>query len=153
MGEFDPVSWDEYEATLGTPSESVVEYVDRMADDVADEPAYAATKEIYDTWKREEVEESATPPQGAVYLIGYLLEQRGILDPDEGLSLVARRPDDDQLREWFWENEETLWWIAVRTGVHYALVTYWMREADVPLMERNLGPESMATVREHRANE
>jgi hypothetical protein len=43
-----------------------------------------------------------------------------------------------------------MWWIAVRTGVHWVLVQYWLYEDDIPLQERNLTDETLAKVRAYR---
>lgn len=65
-------------------------------------------------------------------------------------SIVKRRPTNERLRELFWEQERTLWWIGILAGVHPSLVTYWFYENDIPLMERNYTEESMEKIRAHR---
>lgn len=51
---------------------------------------------------------------------------------------LARRPEDETLEHWFWDEQQVPWWIAVRCGVHYSLVQYWLYEADIPVMRRNV---------------
>jgi hypothetical protein len=64
------------------------------------------------------------------------------------VGLTERRPDADTLERWFWDDRRTMWAIAVRTGTHFALVKYWLREHDVPLMVQNFGSESRARLAE-----
>ena len=152
MGAFDPVPWETVEAAIGPPAAAVTDYVDRLEGDVHGEEPYAAVKAIHDALAANDVERSV-PGLGDPFLVAYLLEKRGVIDPhEEGeyRSLVARRPSDDRIEELFHEREYTLWWIATLTGVHPSLVTYWCWEADVPLLERNFGEESMAAIRAYR---
>lgn len=172
MGEFDPVSWDTVEAVLGAPTVEIGGYVDRLAPDVRDEEPFVAVKTVYDAWKRDLGADRTLPDQGAAFVVAYCLERDGVisLDADEERSagfgaragadagvgvgsLVDRRPDRERLRELVWEREETMWWIAVRYGVHWTLVNHWLYEDDIPLMERNFGEESLARIRAHREGE
>ncbi|MFC6826231.1 hypothetical protein [Halopelagius fulvigenes] len=41
--------------------------------------------------------------------------------------------------------------IGVLCGVHPSLVSYWLSEGDIPLMERNFTEESMRRIRTYRA--
>lgn len=157
MSEFDPVPWDVIEATSGPPASEVTEMVETIGEDVADEDPYDAVKAIHDALYDDGVERTV-PSLGEPFVTAYLLEREGIVTPvEEGgreyRSLVERRPDRERLRELFWERERTLWWIGMLAGVHPSLVTYWMYEDDVPLMERNLTDESLAAVRAHRESD
>lgn len=150
MAACDPVPWEAYETALGPPAAEVVDYVDRLANDVADKSPYEAVKTVHDALATElDADERSVPGLGDPFVTAYLLESRGIVDAgDLGYdSLVERRPSEKRLRDLFWEREYTLWWIGVLTGVHASLVTYWCYELDVPLMERNLTAESLAAVR------
>jgi len=152
MADMDPVPWDEVEAATGPPAAAEVEpYVEELKDELADpDPPddYEAVKMVYDAWKTDLGEERSLSDQGAAYVVTYLLERERIIDlrgRRQG-TLLKRRPDPDELRERFWDDEQTLWWMAVESGVHYALVTYWLWEANVPLAERNLSDETLARV-------
>ena len=148
MGDLDPVEWKTIEAAVGPPAEDVVAYVDRLQGDVRGEDPYVAVKTIHDAISEDLG--SSVSGQGEVFVSAYLLERRGIVEPGETTelpSLVARRPNADRLRELFWERERTMWWIAIQVGVHWALVRYWLYEADIPLQERNFTAESMAKIR------
>ncbi|WP_436935168.1 hypothetical protein [Halovenus marina] len=154
MGEFDPVSWDVREAALGPPAPEVTALVEQMQDTVHEMDPYDAVKTIHDALYADDVERTV-PSLGEPFITAYLLEQNGIIDPDDEAdgaypSLVDRRPSDERLRELFWERERTLWWIGLVTGVHPSLVTYWFYEADIPLMERNYADESLEQIREYR---
>ena len=149
MADMDPVAWEEIEAATGPPSATEVgEYVEEMADDVAHCDAYEAVKAVYDEWKTDLGEARSLPDQGASFVVAFLLEREGVIDLSDAPqgSLVERYPGEDELRERFWEREQTLWWIAVELGVHYSLVTFWLWEADIPLAERNLSDETMRQV-------
>jgi len=152
MADTDPVEWAAIEAVSGPPADDVIPYVDRLRPEVRGDPAPDAVKTIYDAWKRELGEDRSTSDQGAAYVIRYRLERKGAIDAgdDPAGSVVDRRPDEPRLREWFWENEETLWYVATRTGVHYALVSYWFWEDGIPLRERNLGEAKLDAVRRYR---
>lgn len=154
MGEYDPVSWETSEAALGPPAAAVTELVERMQGEVYDESPYDAVKTIHDAFPEADVERTV-PGLGEPFITAYLLEKDGVIAPGEDVggeyrSLVERRPTPAELRELFWERERTLWWIGVLTGVHPSLVTYWMYEDDIPLMERNYAEESMELIRDHR---
>lgn len=154
MGDRDPVSWETRAQALGDPAAEVEEYVGRLAADVRGEEPYAAVKAVHDALSEDLAdEERSVPGLGEVFITAYLLEKRGVIDPEEGSeypSLVARRPSPDRLRELFWDRERTLWWIGIVTGVHPSLVTYWLYEDDIPLMERNYTTEAMERIRAHR---
>lgn len=146
MGEFDPVPWETAERAVGAPAAEITAMVGEMAGDVSDEPPYAAVTAIHDAL---DTAERSVPSAGEPFVTAYLLEKEGVIAPEEGdyRSLVDRRPGDEVLRELFRERERTLWWIGLLAGVHPSLVTYWLYEADVPLMERNYGEESMERIR------
>ena len=153
MGEYDPVSWETSEAALGPPAAAVTTLIERMQGEVYDETPYDAVKTIHDAFPDADVERTV-PGLGEPFITAYLLEKEGVIAPgDDGgeyRSLVERRPPAEELRELFWEHERTLWWIGVLAGVHTSLVTYWLYEDDIPLMERNYTAESMELIREHR---
>jgi hypothetical protein len=149
MGAFDPVTWETREAAIGPPAPEVEAFVDEFEDEVREVAPYEAVKTIHDALYEADVERT-TASLAEPFVTAYLLEKRGIIEPDEGndfRSIAGRRPDADRLRELFWERERTLWWIGVVTGVHPALVAYWCYEDGVPLMERNYSPGSMAEIR------
>lgn len=154
MGDRDPVSWETRESALGSPAEEVEEYVDRLAADVRSEQPYVAVKAVHDALSEDLAdEERSVPGLGEVFITAYLLEKRGVIEPEDGgehPSLVARRPSTERLRELFWERERTLWWVGIVTGVHPSLVTYWLYEDDIPLMERNYTAEAMERIRTQR---
>jgi hypothetical protein len=152
MGEFDPVHWETVEATTGPPAPEIEAHVEQMAGEVYEKDPYDAVKTIHDALYAADVERTV-PNAGEPFVTAYLLEKRGIIEPEsddetEYRSLVDRRPGDERLEELFWERERTLWWVGVLTGVHPSLVTYWFYEADIPLMERNFTEESLREIRE-----
>lgn len=123
-----------------------------MQSDLDGASPYRAVKTVHDALDREDTDRSV-PSMGDPFVIAYLLEQAGVIETDSQTdyrSIVDRRPDAATLREWFWEERYTLWWIGVMTGVHPSLVTYWLYEDDIPLMERNYGEASMARIRAMR---
>jgi hypothetical protein len=149
MSEFDPVPWDDIEAVSGPPAATVREYVEEMRADVRDDPPAIAVKRIYDRWKAEQPRSDRLPAQGAATIIAYELEREGVVElgPESGVpSLTERRPDADRLEALFWEEEYTMWWIGVLTGVHWALVNCWLYEERIPLQERNLTAETLAAI-------
>lgn len=153
MGEYDPVSWETIEAVDGPPAPEVTEIVEEMRDAVHDETPSDVVKAIHDGLYADE-RERTVPSLAEPFITAYLLENEGVLDPNgaerEYRSIVEHRPDPDRLRELFWEQERTLWWIGLLVGVHPALVTYWFYEDDIPLMERNLTDESLERIRDYR---
>lgn len=155
MGEFDPVSWDRREAALGPPAPEVTEIVEQMEGAVQDATPYDAVKTLHDAVYEKDIDRTV-PSVGEPFITAYLLEKNGVIAPDEDdpeneyRSLVERRPQCDRLRELFWEQHRPLWWIGIQTGVHPSLVTYWLYEFDIPLMERNYAPESLDQIRAHR---
>lgn len=155
MGAFDQVSWEVSEAALGPPASEVTAIVERMKGEVHDMAPYEAVKTLHDALYGDDVERTV-PSLGEPFITAYLLEEEGIISPENGdsdgeyRSIVARRPDDERLRELFWEREYTLWWIGILAGVHPSLVTYWFYESDIPLMERNYKTESLEKVRAQR---
>lgn len=156
MGEFDPVPWETVEATIGPPAPEVTSHVEEMGDEVFETDPYDAVKTIHDALYADEVDRTV-PSLGEPFITAYLLEKRGIIDPNEEgaeyRSLVERRPAPERLRELVWDRERTLWWIGLLRGVHPSLVTFWCYEADVPLMERNYTAESLERIRTGRASE
>lgn len=150
MGDFDPVPWTLVEETIGPPAPEVVAAVDEYAAELEGLDPYEAVKTVHDALYDPEIERTV-PNLADPFVTAYLLEQRGVIDPDahaEYPSMVERRPEPEELEELFWEREFTLWWIGVLCGVHPALVTFWCWEDDIPLMERNYTEESMERIRE-----
>lgn len=154
MADMDPVPWEDIEAAIGPPTATeVVEYVEEWQDETSllDPPEpYEGVKEVYDEWKSDLGEERQLSDQGAAYVITYLLERDRAIDlrgRGQG-TLLKRYPGKEQLRELFWDEEKTLWWMAVELGVHYSLVTFWLWEADIPLAERNLSDETVQQIAE-----
>lgn len=154
MGEFDPVPWEVAERAVGAPAAEVTAMVDEMGEAMedADESPYEAVKAIHDAL---DDAERSVPSPGEPFVTAYLLEREGIIAPEGGeyRSLVERRPSGETLRELFRDRGRTLWWIGVLTGVHPSLVTYWLYEEDIPLMERNYGAESLERIRAERDEE
>lgn len=155
MDAFDPVSWDTIEGVRGPPAAAVTERVEAMASEIDGEDPYVAVKAIHDALATG-TEERSVSGLADPFITAYLLEQRGVISADtakEYDSLVDRRPSTERLRELFWEEQRTLWWIGVVTGVHPSLVTYWCYEDDIPLMERNITEDTMEQIREVRGSE
>ncbi|MFC3960082.1 hypothetical protein [Halovivax cerinus] len=152
MDSTEPVPWEDVIAVRGVPGEELQPFIQRDVPDVDGLAPADAVKTVYDDWKGTLGEDRTLDDQGAAYLIAYLLEHRGVIRLDEtdafGGSLLDRRPDDEQLRDLFHEEERTLWWIAVECGVHYSLVSRWLYEADIPLLARNLADETAETLAE-----
>lgn len=147
MGPTDPVPWAPL-AELGAHTclqcEAVFE--DRRDELGGDRDRETAVARLYEWW-HDAYGDEVGAEQGGAYVFAYLLEREGIVDPGEQhagddaplpASLIDRRPDAATLERWVWDDEQVFWWIAVRCGVHYSLVQYWLYEADVPLMRRNV---------------
>jgi len=149
MADLDPVHWDDVVAVTGPPGEHVEARVDAMADDLRGRTPYEAVKAVHDSLAADPDADAGPPDQGEVFLVAYLLERDGLVDPDDGPlpSVADRRPDDESLRATFWDPPRTMWWVAVRLGVHWTLVRYWLYEASVPLRERTFTPETLAEIR------
>lgn len=147
MAALDPVHWDDIVAVTGPPGKRCEARVDAMADDLRESDAYEAVKTVHDALAAD----PGPPDQGEVFLVAYVLERDGVVDPTDGpLPPVAgRRPDDERLRAMFWDPPRTMWWVAIRVGVHWALVRYWLYEASIPLRERNFTPDTLAEIRAH----
>lgn len=156
MGAFDPVPWDEVEATVGPPAAEITTIIEKRGEDVADLPPYDAVKTLHDALDHSDLERSVSSG-GEPFITAYLLERENLIDPDGEQtayrSLVERRPDESWLREQFWERERTLWWIGVLCGVHHSLVTFWCFEYDIPLMERNYTKESLSRIKTESPND
>lgn len=151
MGALDPVSWDAIEAVAGPPAPEVTARVEARGEDLRGEDPYVAVKTIHDELAGETGPDAAVPDQGEVFITTYLLERDGVITPDGDVpSIVDRRPDEERLRELFWGETLTMWWIAVLTGTHWALVRYWLHEDGVPLRERNFSAETVAEIRAYR---
>lgn len=147
MGPTDPIPWEPL-AELGAHTclqcESVFE---RHRGDI--DPSWdreTAVAKLYEWWHDAYGDDLANE-QGGVYVFAYLLEDANLVDTaalpsaDEASiprSLFERRPPEETLERWFWEDGQVPWWIAVRCGVHYSLVQYWLYEAGIPLMRRNV---------------
>lgn len=149
MAALDPVHWDDIVAVSGPPGERVEARIEAMADDLADRDAYDAVKAVHDSLAADPDANAGPPDQGEVFLVAYILERDGLSDPGDGPlpSVAGRRPDDETLRAAFWDPPRTMWWVAVRLGVHWSLVRYWLYEASIPLRERNFTPETLAEIR------
>lgn len=148
MGAFDPVPWERVEATTGPPAGEVTAHVEQMASEVSGKEPYEAVKIIHDALYEADVERTVSS-LGDPFVTAYLLEKRDVIPGDadtEYRSLLDRRPSAERLRELFWERERTLWWIGLLLGVHPSLVTYWMYEAGIPLMERNYTDDTLARI-------
>lgn len=149
MADTDPVEWAALDRVGATTSRWPALF-DAHRDEVpADATLEEAVATLYAAWHRDH--EADAPEQGAVYVFAYLAEREGLAAPADDLagvpaSLVERRPDDETLERLFWEAEQVPWWIAARLGVHYSLVQLWLREAEVPLMRRNVVPDTLAAV-------
>ncbi|WP_049972868.1 hypothetical protein [Haladaptatus cibarius] len=155
MGKLEPVSWETIEAVSGAPATDVLEYINQLQDSVSDDEPYEAVKTIHDAISADLGSDCSVPDQGEVFITVYLLEQRGIIasNDDESTefpSLVARRPDSNRLHELFWEQNRTMWWIAVQCGVHWALIRYWLYEDDIPLQERNFTDTTLEQIRAYQ---
>lgn len=160
MADMDPVSWEEIEAISGPPAATeVVPYVEQHEEEIRENVAkhgpddpYENVKTIYDEWKSDLGEDRQLSDQGAAYVITYLLERERFADlrgRGQG-TLLKRYPGADELRERFWEREQTLWWMAVELGVHHSLVTFWLWKKDIPLAERNLSDETVQQIEAER---
>lgn len=156
MAALDPVSWDTIEATMGAPAKELREYIEQVQDDYRDETPYDAVLSIHNSLSEDDNVDVSVPDQAEVFFVSYLLERNGIISPEEGgtdgqiPSVADRRPSSDHLQELSWERERTMWWIAVRFGVHWALVRYWLYEDDIPLKERNFTADGMEKIRAYR---
>lgn len=150
MDAFDPVSWGAIEEVRGPPAAEVAARVEAMASKLEGEKPYVAVKAVHDALASG-TEERSVPGLADPFITAYLLEKRGVISPDtvnDYRSLVERRPSTERLRELFWEEQRTLWWIGVVTGVHPSLVTYWCYEDNIPLMERNISEDALEQIRE-----
>lgn len=146
MAPTDPVPWEPL-VDLGqhTCLQCEAVFEDRRGDLDPGWDRETAVDRLYEWWHDRHGDDLGNE-QGGVYVFAYLLEREGLVEPGVEptvgggvpASLVARRPDDATLERWFWDAEQVPWWIAVRCGVHYSLVQYWLYEADVPLMRRNV---------------
>ena len=156
MGDLDPVSWETIVNTVGPPAQTVTAYVEQLQEDVRDEDPYDAVKTIHDALSSDSSVDPSVPGQGEVFIIAYLLEQNGSIASSDGdgdgefPSLLDRRPSSDRLHKLSWERGQTMWWIAIQVGVHWALVRYWLYEDDIPLKERNFTEESMEQIRAYQ---
>lgn len=158
MAALDPVPWDDIEAVTGPLAPGITACIDDHANQLAEKPPYDTVKTIHDALAAPDGPDSTVPDQGEIFITAYLLEQRGLLGPagqpassaSESPSITERRPNLEELEALFWERERTMWWIALRTGVHWALVRYWLAEDDIPLRERNFSAETLAEIREHQ---
>lgn len=141
-----PVPWDALEAVRGEPQLRAV--FDAHREEVADAESAEAAVDRLERVRRDQYD-VASPDQGTAFVFAYLAEtELGMsVDPPGDLpSLAARKPDDDTLERLFWDEEQVPWWTAVRCGVHYTLVIYWLWEADVPLMRRNIPDHQFAQI-------
>lgn len=134
-----PIHWDVLEPVRAAPR--LLEIFENHREEAIRQPTLeAAVDRLYQI--RHEKYEIGAPDQGVAYVFAYLLEKTGQFDAAGMMtSIDSRRPDDDTLGELFWEQERVPWWIAVEYGVHYSLVMYWLWEADIPLMRRNIPDE------------
>lgn len=151
MGTDEPVEWETIAAAMGPPADEVTRAVERYESEVTGMDPYDAVKTIHDALYDDGAERSV-PSLAEPFITAYLLEQRGVIDPNnsnsgEYRSIVDRRPSPTRLRTLFWERHRTLWWIGLLSGVHPQLVSYWLYEDDIPLMERNFTAESLEKIR------
>jgi hypothetical protein len=155
MSATDPVSWDPL-VELGVHTSLQCEALfERRRDDLdPDWDRETAVARLYEWW-HETAGDDPGNEQGGVYVFAYLLERERLVDPRKGPdagdfaippAILARRPDDATLERWFWDEEQVPWWIAVRCGVHYSLVQYWLYEADIPVMRRNVPDQVLEQV-------
>ena len=154
MAPTDPVPWEPL-VELGEHTclqcEAVFEDCREDLDPEWDRETAVAT--LYEWW-HDAYGDDVGNEQGGAYVFAYLLERGGTVDPGEApavdggapASLRGRRRDDATLERWVWTDGQVLWWIAVRCGVHYSLVQYWLYEADVPVMRRNVPDRLLAEV-------
>jgi hypothetical protein len=147
MDEFDPVRWEDIDRAFERTFYDCPAVYDARRDEFETDWWQGLTT-VYDAWKTEH-KRDGDHDQGAAYLLAYFAARDGFtVGPDadrSGDSLAGvgeRRPDADTLERWFWDERRPMWAIAVRTGTHFALVKYWLREDDVPLMWRNFTHES-----------
>lgn len=143
MDPMETVPWDVFELVMGRPGAEIEAFVERHTDAAPADPG-AAEEAVYDAWNSELGGDRTVPAQGVAFLVALLLEEADAID----LGVTERRPSEERLREWFLESEWTCWYIAVKCGVHYCLVTRWCYEADVPLLWRTLAEETRVTVRD-----
>lgn len=156
MGAFDPVSWGTIETAIGPPASEITVHVEQLQEEVTGADAYEAVKTVHDAIDESGVDRTVSSV-GEPFVTAYLLERAGVIAPAEDApdgyrSIVHRRPETDRLRHLFWDEKRTLWWIGLLAGVHPALVTYWLYEDDIPLMERNFTDDSMEKIRAVRAS-
>jgi len=137
MSELDPVPWSDVLAVTTPTGVQCEQVLEQHRDDLdPDATPQKLVRTLYGAWHEEW---DPGPEQGGAYVFAYLLEREGILDlPGPLPPLTERRPDDETLDEWMHEEHLLPWWIAVRCGVHWALVQHWLREADVPVCRRNV---------------
>lgn len=135
--ELAPIPWSAVEAVTMPTGMQCEQVLERHCDDLDPDAApQERVRTLYRAWHEEW---DPGPEQGGVYVFAYLLEREDRLDlPGPLPSLVERRPDDTTLHEWMHEDHLLPWWIAVRCGVHWALVQHWLREAGIPLCRRNV---------------
>lgn len=151
MGDFDPVPWTVVEATIGPPAHDLRQYIDELQDRVRWKNPYDAVKTVHDALAEMD-EDLSVSDLAEPFITAYLLEKNGVIipgDEEEYRSIVNRRPSGEQLENLFRERKRTLWWIGILTGVHPSLVTFWLWEDDIPLLERNFNEDSMQKIRTH----
>ncbi len=142
MDDFDPVQWNDIDRAFDRTFYDCPQAFETHRGEF-DHGWWPGLKRVYDRWKTA-YKRNGEPDQGAAYLLSYLAELDGVatVPEDELPVLLDRKPGREILKKWFWDEEQTMWAIAVRTGTHFALVKYWLREEDVPLQWRNFGDES-----------
>ncbi|GAA0245727.1 hypothetical protein ACFFQF_04920 [Haladaptatus pallidirubidus] len=145
MDDFSPVQWDDIDRACDRTFYDCPEAFETHRDEFED-GWWPGIKRAYDKWKTE-YKRDGDPDQGATYLLAYLAELDEIATVPGDRSLLDRRPDEETLRTWSWDENQTMWAIAIRTGTHFAVVKYWLREDDIPLKWRNFGEESKARLR------
>lgn len=149
MAATDPVEWEDIDRVRKHTSHQCEAVFEAHREEIpADATLEGAVALLYEAWHEEY---DTGPDQGGAYIFAYLVEKHGLAEPvDEPAvapaSLVERKPDAGTLRRLFWEDEQVPWWIAVRLGVHYNLVQFWLREEDIPVMRRNVPDEYLEEI-------
>ncbi|WP_435152216.1 hypothetical protein [Haladaptatus sp. DFWS20] len=148
MDEFDPVQWTDIDRAFDRTFYDCPEAFETHRDEF-NVGWWSGMKRVYDSWKTE-YKRDGDPDQGAAFLLSYFAERDEVATTPggESVGLLDRRPDENTLQTWFWGEKRTMWAIAIRTGTHFELVKYWLRENQIPLQWRNFGEESKARLRQ-----
>ncbi len=153
MDETAPVDWTQLEEVRPEPTCRTV--FDSHREDLAEfDTLQPAVNHLYEAYHEAYGPAQRVPDQVAAFVFAYLVELADIASLSETDSEVAaempaimdRHPGEDELDRLIWEEETVPWWLAVRFGVHYSLIIYWMWEADIPLMRRNIPSETLGQI-------